>query len=187
MWGRLQIEAEEDYVKLGHMVDAIELTKQLLKEARVSFAEAEELERDVAIYRKKGESNLTEEQVSARRSNESVKRLAPFKDRVSSLENKLASEIDNLSQLYHKIVENNNSTRLICNRVRKHVCQRIDTYWNAALLKHYDKEKISVVPCVEIGSHSEAIYMEPHESLMQKVEMLIKTFINDEESTKGVA
>lgn len=187
MWGRLQVEEEEDYARLGELMDSIAHTKSLLEEAKFALDEAETNEKLTENMRKKGESKLTDAQVIARRSNEKTKRLAPLKDRVSALQRKLTSEIDEFSQLRNKIIEDNNSTRMICNRVRDHIYQRLDIYWNAALWKHTDKAKMPVVPCVEVTSRSEAVYMEPHKLLMHKVEIFSMELSSNEENEEEVA
>lgn len=182
MWGRLQIEKEEDYTRLGELMDSIPHTKSLLDEAKFDLGEAETKEKSANNSRKKGESKLTDAQVLARRSNERTKRLAPLKSRVSALQSKLTSEIDEFYQLRNNIIEDNNSTRMICNRVKDHLHQRLDVYWNAALRKHTDKAKMPVIPCVKITSRSEAVYMESHKLLMQKAEMFSMEFSSNEET-----
>lgn len=76
---------------------------------------------------------------------------------------------------------------MICNRVRDHIYQRLDIYWNAALRKHSDKANMPVIPCIEVASHSEAVYMEPHKILMQKTEMFSKELSSDEEIKEEAA
>lgn len=187
IWGRLQVEDEEDYARLGELMESIAHTKSLLDEAKSTLGEAESKENSAGNMRKKGESKLTDEQVFARRSNEKVKRLAPLKSRISSLQSKLTSEIDEFSHLRNKIIEDNNSTRMICNRVRDHIYQRLDIYWNAALRKHSDKAKMPVVPCIKVESSSEAVYMEPHRILMQKAEVFSKVLSHDDKTKEEVA
>lgn len=187
MWGRLQVEEEENYARLGELMDSIAHIKVLLAEAKDELDGTEERESTVNTLRKKGEGKLTDAQVAARRSNERTKRLAPIKGRVSSLQSKLTSEIDEFSRLRNKIIEDNNSTRMICNRVKDHIYQRLDIYWNAALRKHSDKEKMPVIPCVEVTSRSEAVYMEPHKNLMQKADLLSKELSNDEVTEEEAA
>lgn len=187
MWGSLQVEEEGNYARLGELMDSIAHTKSLLDEAKTALDGAETKEKSADSSRKKGESKLTDAQVSARRSNERAKRLAPLKGRVSSLQSTLTSEIDEFSQLRNKIIEDNNSTRMICNRVRDHIYQRLDIYWNAALRKHSDKVKMPVVPCVEVASRSEAVYMEPHKILMQRAESFSNELSSDEENEEEAA
>lgn len=187
MWGRLQVEEEEDYARLGELMDSIAHTKELLDEAKSTLGGAEAKENPADKSRKNGESKLTDAQVASRRSREREKRLSPLKGRVGSLQSKLTTEIDEFSLLRNKIIENNNSTRMICNRVRDHIYQRIDIYWNAALRKHSDKSKMPVVPCIEVTSRSESVYMEPHKLLMHKAEAFSKELSNDNETEEEAA
>lgn len=187
MWGGLQVEEEEDYARLGELMDLIVHTKTLLSEAESALNEAEVKELSSDHSRRKGESKLTEEQVSARRSKERERRLASFKGRVSSLQSELASKINEFSQLHNKIIEDNNSTRMICNRVKDHIYQRIDIYWNAALRNHSDKTTMPVVPCIVLESRSEAVYMDSHKLLMKKADSFSVDLLNEEETKEEAA
>jgi hypothetical protein len=187
MWGRLQVEEEESYARLGELMDSIAHTKSLLDAAKSALAGADTKEKSTDNSRKKGEGKLTDAQVSARRFNEKAKRLVPLKGRLNSIQSKLSAEIDEFFQLRNKIIEDNNSTRMICNRVRDHIYQRLDIYWNATLRKHSEKEKMPVVPLIEINSRSETVYMEPHKILMQKAETFSKELSNDEETEEEAA
>lgn len=84
------------------------------------------------------------------------------------------------SKAGNRILEDNNSTRMICNRVKDHLHQRMDVYWNAALRKHPDNARMPVIPCVEVKSRAEAVYLEPHMLLMQRAESLSQTLSDDE-------
>lgn len=179
MWGHLQIEEEKAYAHLGELMDSLVHTRTLLEEAKTALVEATEDEKSADTSRMYGESKLTDGQVIARRANERAKRLAPLKTRVSSLQNKLSSEIDEFSELRNRILEDNNSTRMICNRVKDHLLQRMDVYWNAVLWKHPDNTRMPVVPRVEVESRAEAVYMEPHTLLMQRAESLSQTLSDD--------
>lgn len=180
MWGHLQIEEESAYAHLGELMDSLVHTRTLLKKAEYELEEAARGEKSVDTSRRYGESKLTEGQVIARRANERAKRLTPLKARVSSLQNKLSGEIDEFSTLRNRILEDNNSTRMICNRVRDHLHQRMDVYWNAALRKHPDNARMPVVPCIQVESRAEAVYMEPHTLLMQRAELLSQILSDDE-------
>ena len=179
IWGHLQIEEEGDYAHLGELMDSLIHTRAQLKDAETALEEASGHENTPDVIRKHGESRLTEEQVIARRVREKENRLAPFKAKVDSLRNKLSAEIDSFSQLFNKIIEDNNSTRMICNRVKDHLHQRIDVYWNAALLKHSDN-KMPVIPCVVVSSNAEEAYMEPHKPIMKRAELLSQSLSEDE-------
>lgn len=179
MWGRLQIEEAAAYAHLGELMDSLAHTRTLLEDAKTDLEEAAEHEKTAGASRKHGESRLAEAQVAARRANEQAKRLAPLKSRVSFLQSKFTAEIDEFSKLRNKILEDNNSTRMICNRVKDHLHQRMDVYWNAALRKHPDNTRMPAIPCVEVASRAEGVYMEPHKLLMQRAELLSQKLSDD--------
>ena len=179
MWGQLQIEEEAVFARLGELVDSVVHIKSQLDSARSELDEVIAGESMVNNSRKHGESKLTDAQVAARRANERNKRLSPMKSRISSLQEKLTSEIDEFSVVRAKIIEDNNSTRMVCNRVRDHLYQRLAVYWNAALRKHAEHSKMPAVPCVKIIFNSEEVYMKPHIELMQKAELLSETIKNE--------
>lgn len=180
MWGHLQIEEEGEYAHLGELLDSIVHTRMQLETAKAKLKEALSYEGTPNNSRKHGESKLTEAQVAARRANESTKRLEPFKSQVSILQNKLVSEVDEFSALRNKIIEDNNSTRMICSRVKEHLLQRMDVYWNSALHKHSENARMPAVPSIEVTSRAETVYMEPHKVLMQKAEMISRSLSKDE-------
>lgn len=179
MWGQLQIEEESSYAALGKLMDSLLHTKALLSDARADLAAAYEHEKATDAVRKHGESKLTEAQVVSRRANEKAKRLAIHKNRVSALQSKLDSEVDEFSKLRNKIIEDNNSTRMIVTRVRDHLYQRLDCYWNAALSKHPDNTQMPTIPCVDAASRAECVYMEHHKLLMQKADLLCQSLADD--------
>lgn len=179
MWGHLQIEEEVAYAHLGELMDSLVHTRSLLESTKAELDKAIAQERATDTSRKHGESRLTDAQVAVRRANERAKRLAPLKGRISSLQSKLASEIDEFSKLRNKILEDNNSTRMICNRVKDHLHQRMDVYWNAALRKHPDNVRMPATPSVEVASRAECVYMKPHECLMQRAELLSQALSDD--------
>lgn len=180
MWGHLQIEEEDEYARLGALMDSIIHTKTQLEDARADLTDALSREGSPSSTRKHGESKLTDAQVTARRSCERAKRLAPLRGCVSTLQNKLAAEVDEFSALRNKIIEDNNSTRMICFRVRNHLFQRLNVYWSSALYKHSENARMPVVPSIEVAPRAEMVYMEPHTALMQKAERFSKSLSEDE-------
>lgn len=172
MWGQLQIEEEDEYVRLGALMDSIVHTKAQLKTARAELIDALAYEGAPSTSRKHGESKLTEAQVATRRANERAKRLAVFRSRVGALQSSLDSKVDEFLTLRNKIIEDNNSTRMICARVKDHLLQRMDVYWNSALLKHPEKARMPAVPSIEVTFRAEAIYIELHKELMQRAELI---------------
>lgn len=180
MWGQLQIEEEDEYARLGALMDSIRNTMVQIETAKTDLKEALSYEGTYDTSRKHGESKLTDAQVAARRANERAKRLAPLRSRISTLQNKLAAEVDEFSSLRNKIIEDNNSTRMICARVRDHLLQRMDVYWNSAMRKHSENARMPAVPSTEVTSRAEATYMEPHKVLMQRAELLGQSLSKEE-------
>ena len=180
MWGHLQIEEEDEYARLGELMDSLVHTRSQLESAEVDLATALSHEGGVDTSRRHGENKLTEAQVTARRANERAKRLAPLRSRVSTLQSKLVAEMDEFAALRNKIIEDNNSTRMICARVKDHLLQRMDVYWNSALLKHSENARMPAVPSIEVTSRAEDIYMEPHKALMQRAELISQSLSKEE-------
>lgn len=178
MYGLLQIEKEDKYTRLGSLMDSIVDTKAQLEVARADLREALSHEGTLSA-RKHGESKLTEAQVAARRAAERDKKMAPLRDRVSALQSKLIAEVDEFSALRNKIIEDNNSTRMICARVRDHLFQRLNVYWNSALYKHSENARMPAVPSIEIAPRAEMAYMEPHMALMQRAESFSESLSKD--------
>ena len=181
IWGQLQIEEEKEYIKLSVLLDSIVHTKAQLKTARAELKEAMTYEGAPGTYRKHGESKLTESQVATRRARERFKRLAVFRSRVDALQSRLDSQVDEFLTLHNKIIEENNSTRMICDRVKHHLLQRMDVYWNAALPRRSENARMPTVPSVEVTSRAEIAYMEPHKALMQKAEIFLSQSLSQDE------
>lgn len=175
MWGNLQFENEHAYARLGELMDSLVHIKAQLEDANSDLEAMSAHEGSPDAVRKHGEGKLTDAQVISRRTNEISKRLAPLRSRVSFLQNKLAAETDEVLELRNKIIEDNNSTKMICNRVKDHILQRMDVYWNFALHKHAENSSMPAVPSAEMTLHAEKIYMEPHISLMRKAGSLSQT------------
>ena len=180
MWGQLQIEEEDEYARLGALMDSIGNTLVQLETAKADLKEALSYEGTHDKSRKHGENKLTDAQVAARRANERAKRLAPLRSRINTLQSKLVTEVDEFSSLRNKIIEDNNSTRMICARVRDHLLQRMDVYWNSAMHKHSENTKMPVVPSIEVASRAEAVYMESHKALMRRAELLSRSLSKEE-------
>lgn len=181
IWGHLQIEEEDEYARLGVLMDSLVHTRSQIESAEVDLATALSHEGGVDTSRRHGENKLTEAQVTARRANERTKRLAPLRSRVSTLQSKLVAEMDEFSALRNKIIEDNNSTRMICARVKDHLLQRMDVYWNSALLKHSENARMPAVPSIEVTSRAEDIYMEPHKALMKRAELISRSLSKEEQ------
>ena len=185
-WGSLQIENEGEYARLEELMDGIRQKKRLLEAAKADFAVAATRENDSEFARKKGEDNLTDAQIRARRKAEKEKKLAPVKKKVAGLEQELKNAEEVFSALHSKLVEDDNTTRLICHRVRDHILMRLDVYWNSALRRHPDGASMPVVPVIELEDEAEEAYLSLHKVLMKRA-AAIRDAIQDEAAEKEVA
>ena len=75
---------------------------------------------------------------------------------------------DAFSELHSKLIEDDNTTRLICHRVRDHILMRIDVYWNSVLRHHSDNACMPVIPILELRDEAEEVYLRPHRELMKR-------------------
>ena len=185
-WGSLQIENEMEYAHLEELMDGIRQKKGLLEAARADLAATTRRENDSEVSRKKGEDKLTDTQVRARRKAEKEKKLAPVKNKVAGLEQELKDAEEAFSDLHSKLVEDDNTTRLICHRVRDHVLMRLDVYWNSALRRHPEGASMPVVPALDLKDEAEEAYLRPHKELMKRA-AAIHDAIQDEAAEKEVA
>lgn len=185
-WSSLQIENEGEYARLEELMDGIRQKKGFLEMAKADLAVAATKENDSEFARKKGEDNLTDAQIRARRKAEKEKKLAPVKKKVAGLEQELKNEEEAFSALHSKLVEDDNTTRLICHRVRDHILMRLDVYWNSALRRHPDGASMPVVPVIELKDEAEEAYLSLHKVLMKRA-AAIRDAIQDEAAEKEVA
>lgn len=185
-WGSLQIENEGEYARLEELMDGICRKKERLKTAMSELDAAYKREADSESIRKKGEESLTDAQVRARRTAEKEKRLAPARSRVAGLEQELKEDEEAFADLHSKLMEDDNTTRLICHRVRDHILMRIDVYWNAALRIHPDEEMMPVAPVLELRDEAEEVYLRPHKELMKRA-AAIRDVIQGEAAEKEAA
>lgn len=185
-WGSLQIENEGEYARLEELMDGIRQKKGFLEVARAELAVASRRESDSESSRKKGEDKLTDAQIRTRRKAEKEKKLAPLKNKVAGLEQELKDAEEAFSDLHSKLVEDDNTTRLICHRVRDHILMRLDVYWNSALGRHSDGASMPVVPILELKDEAEEAYLRPHKELMKRA-ATIHDAIQDEAEAKEVA
>lgn len=185
-WGSLQIENEGEYAHLEKLMDGIRQKRGLLEAARTDLVEAVKRENDLESARKRGEDKLTDAQVRARRKAERDKKLAPVMSKVAGLEQELKAAEEAFSDLHSKLVEDDNTTRLICHRVKDHVLMRLDVYWNSALRRHSEGASMPVVPVLELRDEAEEAYLRPHKELMKRA-AAIHDAIQDEAAEKEVA
>ena len=105
---------------------------------------------------------------------------------VARLEQELKEVEDTFSELHSKLVEDDNTTRLICYRVKNHILMRIDIYWNSVLRHHPDNACMPVLPILEIKDDAEEVYLRQHKELMKRA-TTFHDLIQDEATKKEVA
>ena len=176
-YASLQVEIESEFSRLGYLMDSIERLSEELEQLRKDL----EVQRSTALnkVRKNGESRLTDSQVISRRLAEKAKMLNPLVNRESEIKSLIKDEVDEFMKIRAKIIEDNNSTRLICNRVRERINQRILVYWDAALVKD---SKIPVVPTIELKSDAEEVYLGPHKAFLDDVDRFADEIKEKEEA-----
>ena len=186
IWGSLQIENEDEFTRLEQLMDGIRQKKEHLEAARYDFQVASQREKEGETFRKKGEDKLTDAQIKARRKAEKEKNLVPLKSKVAGLEQELKEAEEAFSGLHSKLIEDDNTTRLICHRVKDHILMRIDVYWNSALMRHPEGADMPVIPTLELRNDAEEAYLQPHKELMKRA-ATIHEAIQDETHKREVA
>lgn len=174
VWGRSQIEQEDTYNRLSQLANEVFIDRKRLEKAEAHLTEeTREVSRE-ELSRKPGEEDMTDEQVKRRRLREQAKHLESYEREVKSLEEKIEKETEEIFTLYGKIAEIDNSTKMIVNRVKDHVFQRIDVYWEAALGKHAGEADIPIIPNITVTNQAENVYRNPHQDLIKTIEELRK-------------
>lgn len=168
IWGELQIQEEEANVVLGKLIDSMAIVTQQLKVATAELAVLSANVENTEIIRKNGEEKLTDAQVKARRANEKAKRLAPLVQKINELKAAQDAAGEEFRELYNRIREEENSNRMICNRLKDRILQRLDAYWSAALRKHPKGASMPAVPSVEITCQAEKVYKKLHNALVKR-------------------
>ena len=105
IWGYLQIEEENEYKRLGELMDSLVYTRAQLQTTKAELKDALSYEEMPDIFRIHGEGKLNDTQVAARRINERAKSLVLYKNRIVTLQNKLVSEADEFFALRNEIIE----------------------------------------------------------------------------------
>lgn len=128
--GILQIRLGEKYRKAdslaAQLVYCRAKTEELLERMPADLTNGQ------AGERRKGEERLTEQQVNNRRAREHEKRTQKYLLQKDQAEKEEEAAYRELIELKGYIVQKNYEAELACERIRNHVQQRIDYYWNAA-------------------------------------------------------
>ena len=154
-------------------MDSIKQKKLLLKHAQKEVGIAMKNESRMGIIRKIGEEKLNDNQIRVRRMNEQDDRLEPYRRQIGVLEGELKSMLEELSGIRYRLVEEYNTTIMICKRIKNHTLQRLDVYWDASFHKHPDKALMPTVPNVSLPVEAEGVYTNIHKMLLNKTEETI--------------
>ena len=109
--------------------------------------------------------------------------MAPLNSKNASIEQELEEDREALVALYNQLVEDINTTRLICHRVKNHILLRMDIYWNSALTYHPDNMSMPVVPGLDLQSEeAELQYLNYHAEIMKFAERFYDITKDDSET-----
>ena len=158
MWGRLQLAVEDSLTRVNHLMKSIPQTEQTLANARKVLTDEGERIRLCCRSRRKGEENLTDEQVNRRREKELSSHLLSLQGKVHMLEKTLEQETAELFFLRSNLQELEQSTGMICRRVLEHTKLRAAAYWNAAMKYQSGDLPLPMTPGLEINQKAESAY-----------------------------
>lgn len=171
-WGSLQIDLCDLHERCDVLMKEIPLIANKLEIAR----EQEKKYVPLLTVKKRGEEALSDNQVKARREREEARRKLKNHEEVARLENELLAKYIELSETHNHIVEETNGIRLICERVMKHVNQRLDIYWRAVLRVHPDKDHMPMV-VTELGEPlAEKTYLLHHKGYEEAVGLVLDKY-----------
>jgi len=171
-WGYIQIELKDFHEHCDILMKEIPLIGNKLEIAR----EQEKKYEPAVFERKRGEENLSDNQIIARRKREETKRKTKNHAEVAKLEEELSSKYYELLKEHNHIVETTNGVRMICERVMKHTNQRLDVYWRAVLRVHPDKEHMPMVVTELKESQAEKTYFLHHKGYEEAVSMVLSKY-----------
>lgn len=167
-WGRLQIDLAEQFSRLGYLAEEAERLENRLEEIREELEKAEgNTTSDSLAERHRGEELLSENQIKHRRTRENERRLQPYRSARRTIETRLRECLQEAIAIRSEITEANNATRLICERVMDHTRQRLDVYWQSALVSHPEGERIPAVPSVRLVPEAELVYFQQHRPFLE--------------------
>ena len=162
-WGLTQEHLCEHYKKVGIIIDGIKRKEEALDQLIQNAPEGPEAE--YLKTRKAGESDIPEDLILARRRSDFLRQNASYNNNIYAVKAELERAYIEFDGYQNHIIETNNDTRLICERVKNHTGQRRNAYWNAAIRVHIEKLKIPLQPSPLPEPEAEAIYMAQHRNL----------------------
>ena len=160
-WGYVQLILTEEYALIGRLLDQAERIEGEV--AELLAQKPEEPSASEQTYRMKGEEDLSEDQVRRRRNREFVRRTARYNARVTELKAQITETRKRLEEVLNYVLEVCKGTRMCCERVRNHVIQRRNLYWESAYANHARKADMPAFPePIPQTSLSETKYMAQH-------------------------
>ena len=173
VWGTLQIELKPYHIRAESLLTVISAQKRKLAELRADIVSVDE---EALASRKRGEEQLSDEQVGARRQRELDRRNSGILAECRGVEAYLDTCCEELAILYCFITESENTARLTCERVMDHTRQRVDAYWRASMRVHPRGEDMPVVPYLPRETAAEHAYMEQHGQTHRLVEETLEEY-----------
>lgn len=183
LWGKTQIELKDDYSELGFLLFRIKYYEQELELLRVEKPKpASEQELNIRFD---GEENLSIDQVRRRRGENFRNQIASHNAKIHTLNSKIDESYESIERLHNYIFEINNVIKLICERVKKHLEQRRNIYWDSAYKIHPYREIMPVYPETIHDFKAENANIAQHKELEEEVIKIINikkhlSIFNDE-------
>ena len=183
-WGYLQLSLTEEYTLIGRLLDQAERI-----EGEVAQLMAQKPEKPSAselTYRMKGEESLSEDQVRRRRNRDYAKKASRYGAHTAELKAQIMETRKKLEEVMNYVLEVCKGTKMCCERVRNHVIQRRNLYWESAYVNHARKADMPAFPDpVPLTSVSETKYMAQHKVMeedavaaIERMRELLKHFGN---------
>lgn len=182
VWGTTQIELKPYHMRVESLLTVIAAQERKLGELQVKIHPVNE---SACTSRKRGEENLTDAQVGARRQRELDRQNAKVRADCHEIWEHLEAYYEELSILHCYITESENTAKLTCERVMDHTRQRIDAYWRAAMWVHPQAADMPSVPDLPRETEAEAAYMEQHALRNQAVAATLEDYRKKQEALQA--
>ena len=166
-WASHQIAMKKSYEEAGSLKERILRLKEEISEAEAEIEELENVKPE--FYRKFGEDNVSETQVRARREREHDSRVREKVQARKELGRALAQDREELDRIRNRILEADHAVRMICEKAGEHTKLRMAAYWNAAVKKHAEANRIPAVPDLELANDAERVYLSGHKEFHELI------------------
>jgi hypothetical protein len=171
-WTDTEVALESSYKEAGQLMSAIDRKEEDLEKLRHDEPQAPDESQLTA--RAFGEEKLTDDQIRSRRLREFSKKNAPYYAKIKAIEEEIAQSYERLEELINHILEVNNITRLVCERVQRHTEQRRLAYWDAVLRTHPQRREMPVTPDPLPKSEAELTYTSAHAPLEDEANAMLE-------------